>query len=158
MQNIPPRDGFVELSVCGSTDSEEAGKLKAWVVAEKVKVVPGGFRVVRGGKETGIWVENVLKEEVAEEEILADRDVLTSTSEAEVEGVGWSVGRDSPVIDFFVEDMDFVVDVTKCVVWVVSGVGDVGDCGLAVVSKSVNAEKINGSVLFKWSDGCNYRQ
>lgn len=56
--------------------------------AEKVKVVPGGFRVVIGGKETGIWVENVLKEGVAEEEILADCDVLTSTSEAEVEGVG----------------------------------------------------------------------
>lgn len=56
--------------------------------AEKVKVVPGGFRVVIRGKETGIWVENVLKEGVAEEEILADCDVLTSTSEAEVEGVG----------------------------------------------------------------------
>lgn len=56
--------------------------------AEKVKVTAGGFVVVRGGKETGIWVENVLKEGVAEEEILADRDVMTSTSEAEVEGVG----------------------------------------------------------------------
>lgn len=33
-----------------------------------------------------------------------------------------------------------------------------GDCGLAVVSISVNAEKINGSVLFKLSDDCNYRQ
>lgn len=57
--------------------------------AEKVKVTAGGFVVVsRGGKETGIWVENVLKEGVPEEEILADRDVMTSTSEAEVEGVG----------------------------------------------------------------------
>lgn len=158
MQNIPPRDSFVELSVCGSADSDEAGKLKAWVEAEKVKVTAGEFVVVRGGEETGLWVEKVLKEGVAEKEILADRDVLTSTSEAEVEGVGWSVARDFPVIDFFVEDMDFVVDVTKCVVWVVSGVGDVGDCGLAVVCKSVDAEKINGSVLFKWSGDCNYRQ
>lgn len=109
--------------------------------AVEIKVTAEGFDVVGGGNDAGRGVEKVLRDGEAEEEIPADCDVSAGTTTA----VDWG---DFVVIGLFVEDMDVDVDGTKGVddvelrVRAVSGVEDVEDCGLAVVSKSVSAEKI----------------